>query len=142
MFVKSAVNYSDTARNLSNVSLLTKLAKCTINIALKLTVSVFLKIKELRRVCQLSFLFSLRSFGWKKKDIKGTCHLLEAGRAGTILCSRVNFFYALPQFPAEKNVTLLLVRPKIVMTLPKLKDMRGIIKRDILVEKETIASSL
>ena len=43
--------------------------------------------------------------------------------------SQVNFFYALPQFPAEKNVTLPLVWPKIVMTLPTLKDMAGIIKR-------------
>ena len=52
------------------------------------------------------------------------------GRAGAILFSQVNFFYALPQFPAEKNVTLPLVWPKIVMTLPTLKGMTGIIKRD------------
>ena len=40
----------------------------------------------------------------------------------------MNFFCALPQFPAEKNVTLPLVWPKIVMTLPTLKGMTGIIK--------------
>ena len=45
----------------------------------------------------------------------------------------MNFFYALPQFPAEKNVTLPLAWPKIVMTLPTLKDMTGIIKRDQLL---------
>ena len=55
------------------------------------------------------------------------------GRAGAILFSQVNYFYALPQFPAEKNVTLPLVWPKIVMTLPTLKDMAGIIKRDQLL---------
>ena len=43
------------------------------------------------------------------------------------------FFYALPQFPAEKNVPLPLVWPKKVMTLPTLKDMTGIIKRDRLL---------
>ena len=42
----------------------------------------------------------------------------------------MNFFYALPQFPAEKNVILPLVWPKIVMSLPTLKDMTGVIKRD------------
>ena len=52
------------------------------------------------------------------------------GRAGAILFSQVNFFYALPQFPAEKNVILPLVWPKIVMSLPTLKDMTGVIKRD------------
>ena len=71
-----------------------------------------------------------RSMTWSKL---GTCHLLEGGRAGAILFSQVNFFYALPQFPAEKNVTLPLVWPKIVMTLPTLKDMTGIIKRDQLL---------
>ena len=55
------------------------------------------------------------------------------GRAGAILFSQVNYFYALPQFPAEKTVTLPLVWPKIVMTLPTLKDMAGIIKRDQLL---------
>ena len=69
-----------------------------------------------------------RSMTWSKL---GTCHLLGGeGRAGAILFSQVNFFYALPQFPAEKNVTLPLVSPKIVMTLPTLKGMTGIIKRD------------
>ena len=43
------------------------------------------------------------------------------------------FFYALPQFPAEKIVTFPLVWPKKVMTLPTLKDMTGIIKRDRLL---------
>ena len=52
------------------------------------------------------------------------------GRAGAILFSQVNFFYTLPQFPAEKNVILPLVWPKIVMSLPTLKDMTGVIKRD------------
>ena len=52
------------------------------------------------------------------------------GRASAILFSQVNFFYALPQSPAEKNVILPLVWPKIVMSLPTLKDMRGVIKRD------------
>ena len=43
------------------------------------------------------------------------------------------FFYALPQLPAERIVTLPLVWPKKVMTLPTLKDMTGIIKRDRLL---------
>ena len=43
------------------------------------------------------------------------------------------FFYALPQFPAEKIVTFPLVWPKKVMTLPTLKDTTGIIKRDRLL---------
>ena len=55
------------------------------------------------------------------------------GRAGAILFFQVNFFYALPQLPAEKNVTLPLVWPKIVMTLSALKDMTGIIERDLLL---------
>ena len=59
--------------------------------------------------------------------------MLEVGRAGAILFFQVNFFYALPQLPAEKNVTLPLVWPKIVMTLSALKDMTGIIERDLLL---------
>ena len=60
---------------------------------------------------------------------------IDRGRAGAILFSQVNFFYALPLFPAEKNVTLPLVWSKIVMTLPTLKNMIGIItiKRDQLL---------
>ena len=46
-----------------------------------------------------------------------------------------NFFFsgeflsALPQFPAKKTVTLPLVWPKKVMSLPTLKDMTGIINK-------------
>ena len=64
---------------------------------------------------------------------KGPVIYQRGGRAGAILFSQVNYFYALPQFPAEKTVTLPLVWPKIVMTLPTLKDMAGIIKRDQLL---------
>ena len=39
------------------------------------------------------------------------------------------FLSALPQFPAKKTVTLPLVWPKKVMSLPTLKDMTGIINK-------------
>ena len=52
------------------------------------------------------------------------------GRAGAIIFSQVIFFFAIPQFPAEKNLTRPLVWPKIVVSLPTLKDMTGVIKRD------------
>ena len=49
--------------------------------------------------------------------------------------SQGSFFHALPQFPAEKTVTLPLVWPKKVMTFPMQKDnITGIIiKRDQLL---------
>ena len=43
------------------------------------------------------------------------------------------FFLCPPPISCRKNVALLLVWPKIVMTLPTLKDMIGIIKRDQLL---------
>ena len=52
------------------------------------------------------------------------------------------FFYALPQFPAEKKCNPPPCKAQSSYDPPKLKDMTGIIKRYILVEKETIASSL
>ena len=57
-----------------------------------------------------------------------------AGGGGEGWCNSFfpgELFYALPQFPADKNVTLPLVCPKIVMTT--LKDMTGIFKRDQLL---------
>ena len=80
----------------------------------------------------------MEKLSWNRKvSFQGTCHLLEGGRAGAILFSQVNFFYALPQFPAEKhNPPPQLLWPKIVMTLPTLKDMTGIIKRDQLLPSD------
>ena len=58
---------------------------------------------------------------------------IRGGEGWYNVFSQVNFFSALPQFPAKKTATLPLVWPKKVMSLPTLKDMTGIInKRDQL----------
>ena len=59
-------------------------------------------------------------------------HLLEAGRGWYNVFSQVNFFPALPQFPAKKMYPpppAPFVRPKKVMSLPTQKDMTGIINK-------------
>ena len=55
--------------------------------------------------------------------------------AGAILFFQVNLFFFMlsPNYLQKKNVTLPFVWPKIVMTLPTLKDITGIIERDLLL---------
>ena len=63
----------------------------------------------------------------------GTCYLLEAGEGWCNSFFPREFFLCPPPISCRKNVTLPLVWPKIVMTLPTLKDMTGIIERDQLL---------